>query len=108
MVTKTGPFWAARFDPDLIVEEQIEGQSWRLLFIDGRFLDAVRRDPPRITGDGRHSIAALVAAENAARLTGRAAVDLSNAGINQLINIREFRKGLRGEDEDKNDEAKKS
>lgn len=70
-------FWAARFDPDLIVEEQIEGQSWRLLFIDGRFLDAVRRDPPRITGDGRHSIAALVAAENAARLTGRPFTALS-------------------------------
>lgn len=68
---------AARFDPDLIAEEQIEGQSWRLLFIDGRFLDAVRRDPPRIVGDGKRSIANLVHAENAARLTGRPFTALS-------------------------------
>lgn len=61
---------AARFDPDLIVEEQVEGESWRLLFLDGRLLDAVRRDPPRIVGDGLRSIAALVRAENEERLKG--------------------------------------
>lgn len=68
---------ASRFDPDLIAEEQIEGQSWRLLFIDGKYLDAVRRDPPRIVGDGKRSIAQLVRAENAARLTGRPFTALS-------------------------------
>ncbi len=70
-------FLAARFDPELIAEEQIEGQSWRLLFIDGKFLDAVRRDPPRIVGDGKRSIAKLVQAENKARLTGRPFTALS-------------------------------
>ncbi len=59
---------AARFDPDLIAEEQVEGESWRLLFLDGRLLDAVRRDPPRVTGDGLRTIAALIAAENDQRL----------------------------------------
>ena len=70
-------FRAARFDPDLIAEEQIEGQSWRLLFIDGRFLDAVRRDPPRIVGDGSKSIAKLVQIENTARLKARPFTALS-------------------------------
>jgi cyanophycin synthetase len=65
---KHAAIWAARFDTDLIAEEQIEGQSWRLLFVDGRFLDAVRRDPPRITGDGMRSIRELVKAENEKRL----------------------------------------
>ena len=36
-----------------------------LLFLDGQFIDAIRRDPPRVTGDGRHSITELVAAEKA-------------------------------------------
>ncbi len=68
---KRAAIWAARFDTDLIAEEQIEGQSWRLLFVDGRFLDAVRRDPPRILGDGMRSIRELVTAENEKRLKGR-------------------------------------
>ena len=69
--------WAARFDTDLIAEEQIEGRSWRLLFVDGRFLDAVRRDPPRVLGDGIRSIAALAAAENRGRLRGQPFTALS-------------------------------
>ncbi len=69
--------WASRFDIDLIAEEQIEGASWRLLFIDGRFLDAVRRDPPRVTGDGRRSIRGLIKAENARRLAGNPFTALS-------------------------------
>ena len=61
---------ASRFDPDLLAEEQIEGHSYRLLFLDGRFIDAIRRDPPRLTGDGRRSIARLVDDENRRRLSG--------------------------------------
>ena len=61
---------AARFDPDLIAEEQIEGHSYRLLFLDGHFLDAVRRDPPRLVGDGRATIRQLINRENASRLAG--------------------------------------
>ena len=76
-------FRAARFDPDLIAEEQIEGQSWRLLFIDGRFLDAVRRDPPRIVGDGSKSIAKLVQIENTARLKVRPFTALSPIRIDR-------------------------
>lgn len=75
--------WAARFDTDLIAEEQIEGQSWRLLFVDGKFLDAVRRDPPRITGDGMRSIRDLVRAENTKRLAGQPFTALSPIRIDR-------------------------
>ncbi|WP_373504738.1 hypothetical protein [Aestuariivirga sp.] len=70
-------FWAARFDPALIAEEQVEGHSWRLLFLDGHLIDAVRRDPPRVTGDGMRSIGQLVVAENEGRLAGRPFTALS-------------------------------
>ena len=41
---------------------------YRFLFCDGELLDAVRRRPPRVTGDGRSTIRELIAAENASRL----------------------------------------
>ncbi|MGH6820227.1 MAG: hypothetical protein ACREDU_05125, partial [Methylocella sp.] len=68
---------ASRFDPDLIAEEQIDGHSYRLLFLDGMLLDAVRREPPRVTGDGKRSIRALVRAENQRRLAGQPFTALS-------------------------------
>lgn len=69
--------WAARFDTDLIAEEQVEGASFRLLFLDGHLIDAVRRDAPRVTGDGRSTIASLVRAENRRRREGRPFTALS-------------------------------
>ena len=68
---------ASRFDPDLMAEEQIEGHSYRLLFLDGALLDAVRRDPPRLLGDGKNTIHALVRAENRKRLRQRPFTALS-------------------------------
>lgn len=51
----------------LMIERQVPGDNYRLLFLDGRFLDAIRRYPPRLTGDGRSSVVDLLAAENARR-----------------------------------------
>lgn len=68
---------ASRFDPDLIAEEQIEGHSYRLLYLDGMLLDAVRRDPPRVVGDGASTIRTLVRAENTRRLGERPFTALS-------------------------------
>ena len=59
---------AARLSRRLLIERQAEGDMYRLLFMDGELLDAVRRRPPRVTGDGRSTIRALIAAENASRL----------------------------------------
>jgi cyanophycin synthetase len=59
---------AARFCPRLLIEPQVEGASYRLTYLDGDFLQAVRRDPPQVTGDGTSSLRALMAAETAARL----------------------------------------
>ena len=63
--------FASRFDPDLLAEEQIEGASYRLLYLDGELIDAVRRDPPRLVADGKSTIRQLMKLENRRRLTGR-------------------------------------
>jgi len=74
---------AAQFDSDLMIEEQVEGDSFRLLYLNGQFIDAIRRDRPEITGDGRRSIRKLVALENQRRLTERPIAALSPLKIDR-------------------------
>lgn len=59
---------ARAFGPTALIEEQIEGNNYRLLYLDGELLDAVERKPPSITGDGTSSIGTLVRRENALRV----------------------------------------
>ena len=58
---------AAGFNTRLLAEEQLTGASYRLLYIDGQFLDAVRRDSPIVIGDGQATVRELVKRENVAR-----------------------------------------
>jgi D-alanine-D-alanine ligase-like ATP-grasp enzyme len=58
---------AGRLGGQLLIERQLTGQAYRLLYLDGELLDAVRRLPPCVTGDGRSSIEHLVTAENRRR-----------------------------------------
>ena len=52
----------------LIIEKQYQGGNYRLLYLGGEFIDAIRRDAPAVTGDGAGSLEALVQSENQARL----------------------------------------
>lgn len=60
---------AGTYAEDLIIEVEIPGDVYRLLYLDGRLLDIVRRDPPRLTGDGPSTIKELVKAENKLRVS---------------------------------------
>jgi len=62
---------AAAFHSSLLIEEHLTGSSFRLLFLDGKFLDAVRRDPPILVGDGKSTIKRLANGENQRRRTRR-------------------------------------
>lgn len=52
----------------IMIEEQVAGDNYRLLYLDGRLIDAVRRGAPSVVGDGKSTIGALVQAGNQARL----------------------------------------
>ena len=60
---------AAQACTEMLLEEQIAGSNYRLLFLDGVLLDAIERCPPSVTGDGCSTIRQLVDATNAARLS---------------------------------------
>lgn len=69
---------ATGFSPTLLIEEQMPGENYRLLYLDGDFLDAIVRQPPFVLGDGRSSVHDLVRAANEARVRG-------GAGIGQVL-----------------------
>lgn len=58
---------AGAYCADALIEEQVEGDVYRLLYLDGELLDAVRRSPPTVLGDGSATIEKLIAAENERR-----------------------------------------
>ena len=62
---------AARTGPHILVERQVPGDEYRLLFLDGALLDVVRRRPPAVVGDGRSTVADLLADENRRRIAAR-------------------------------------
>jgi len=66
----------------VIVERHVAGDDHRLAVIGGRFAWGARRTPPRITGDGTHTVAELVDIENRSR-SGAAVA----AGFDALINV---------------------
>lgn len=59
---------AASFQNDLLIEAMLPGANYRLLYLDGELLDVVRRDSPRLVGDGSATVATLVERMNRQRL----------------------------------------
>lgn len=68
--------WASSFGRALMVEEFVEGDNFRLLFLDGEMVAALRREPPHVTGDGIHSVREFMRRENARRLHDPVATSL--------------------------------
>lgn len=56
-----------------LIEEQVEGDNYRLLYLDGQLVDAVLRRPPTVVGDGSSTVGQLVEQANAARVEQGAA-----------------------------------
>jgi len=73
---------ASKGSERVLVEHQVAGDVFRLLFLDGELLDVVRSVPPRLTGDGRSRIDELIAAENRRRIAAVGAAGLSRLGVN--------------------------
>ena len=80
---------AARAGGRLLLERQVEGDVYRVLLLDGKLLDAVRRHRPRVMGDGRSSLAELIASENRRRLEadGRYGLRLLRVDLDSVLTL---------------------
>lgn len=65
---------AAIYCEELLIEEQIEGENYRLLYLDGELIDAYARRRPSAVADGRSTVAQLVKKLNEERLRAGAGV----------------------------------
>lgn len=66
--------FAAVYADELLIEEQIPGDNYRLLYLDGKLIDAFVRRFPSVMGDGKSTVAQLVRQANDLRLQNRAGV----------------------------------
>ncbi len=56
--------FAKQFEEEIILEEYVEGVDYRLIFVDYKFVAAIRRRSAHVEGNGRDSIRKLVQARN--------------------------------------------
>jgi cyanophycin synthetase len=58
---------ASLYHAELLIEQMVPGESYRLLVLDGKVIHAVCRRGPRLVGDGKRTVSQLIKAENANR-----------------------------------------
>ncbi len=75
--------FASAVNKNMLVEEQIKGDSYRLLYLNGEFIDAVRRDKPVLIGDGSSTISQLIKMENDKRTNSGIVTALSPITISE-------------------------
>ncbi len=56
--------FARTFEEEVVLEEYVGGEDYRLIFVDYRYVAAIRRRAARVTGNGRDSIRKLILAQN--------------------------------------------
>jgi D-alanine-D-alanine ligase-like ATP-grasp enzyme len=61
---------AAAYGPRLLIEEHLKGDMVRLMYLDGKLLNAVRRGLPSVLGDGKSKISQLFHEMNQRRVDG--------------------------------------
>ncbi len=56
--------FAKQFEEEVILEQYVEGVDYRLIFVDFKYVAAIRRQAARVEGNGRDSIRKLVQVKN--------------------------------------------
>ena len=69
---------AKQLSHHVVVEEHLTGSVYRATVIDGELVGVLSACPPRITGDGVHTIAELIAMKNANRDARMGVVEVNN------------------------------
>ena len=54
---------------ELLIEQQVAGENYRLLYLDGKLVHAVRRNPPQVVADGHSTVDDLLNGLNADRVS---------------------------------------
>jgi D-alanine-D-alanine ligase-like ATP-grasp enzyme len=86
---------AARLDTRLLIERQVPGEMYRLLFLDGELVDVVLRRTPHVRGDGKSSMLDLIVYENERRLAAARPCALVTVDLDCLLCLEASGRSLR-------------
>lgn len=74
---KDAAILASLYSDELLLEQMVPGECYRLLVLDGNMVHAVKRAGPRVIADGESSVQQLIDTENARRrLSGERELDI--------------------------------
>jgi cyanophycin synthetase len=73
--------FASYFCNQLLIEKQVTGESYRLLYLDGKLIDAIWRRSPSVMGDGKSTIRELIRQENQRRVEAAGKEGLTGLSI---------------------------
>lgn len=59
--------YASQYHENIILQRYIQGEDYRLLFVNYKFVSALHRRKPKVIGDGKSTITELIAYENIVR-----------------------------------------
>jgi cyanophycin synthetase len=59
---------ARGYGQDILIEDQVEGDCYRILLMDGEHVDSILRRPPTVIGNGQSTIRELLRGENRRRV----------------------------------------
>jgi len=89
---------AGSYHERVLIEQQVDGDMFRLLFLEGKLLDVIRRRPHRVTGDGRSNVERLLVGEYERRIAAggeRAGYKPFNVDVDVLVALESARLELR-------------
>ncbi len=89
--------FASAYSPLVMIETQVPGDVYRLLYLDGKLIDAIRRRPPQVIGDGQSTIQKLILAENKKRVaeSGRSSLKVLVIDFDCRMTLRRARLSLK-------------
>jgi cyanophycin synthetase len=76
------------------LEEEVPGANYRLLYLDGKLLDVVKREPPSVVADGTSTVKELLDRANQERLDQQGVVSHTLIGLDQDVETTLGRQGL--------------
>ncbi len=62
---------ASKISPKVLIQEQVEGDDYRVLFIDKKYVATIKRSPAEVIGDGHSTVRQLIDIENTNPLRGK-------------------------------------
>lgn len=81
---------AKKYDSSILLQQMVDGEDFRIVFVGGVFVAAIRRTPAQVIGDGKHTLRELIDSENESPDRGGDVLGVSTRKRIPLIHAKSF------------------